>query len=128
MDLTVEELVERLAMMPPADIRAIGRRVRAEHRSAAEEAAWWQATARVDRSVRRLRLRCPAALSGTQAARAVKAAAARAGLSTVDPDVVATARAASDAARALVASKNTAWFLDRLGSCVEARSLVAAAA
>lgn len=115
----VTELVGRLATMDVDDIRRAGWLLRTERRSVADEVSWWSATIRVEHVVRSHHRRLVAARAATTASRAVKDAAARAGLALDDPDVVAAARAASDAAGALVAgpgvAHETSYFLDRLG-------------
>jgi hypothetical protein len=117
--LTVDDLVARLRAMSVEDIRRVGHLVRGEHGSAADEIAWWSATARVERLVRRQQMRRAAAMAAAAASQAVKRAALSCELALNDPDVVATARAASDAAGALVvghgAVAEASYFVDRLG-------------
>jgi hypothetical protein len=119
MNLTLNHLIDRLRTMPAATIRQVGSLVREEHRCAADEIAWWNATIRVDRLVHRQHQRHMAASAATTASRAVLHAASRCGLRPNDPDVIATARAASDAARAVVAGRGsgaaTTYFIERLG-------------
>jgi hypothetical protein len=115
----VEELVDRLRTLSDEDIRRSGLLIRTETRSAADEIAWWSATVRVAHLLRQQHQRQAAARAAAAATRAVKHAATRAGLVADDPDVVATARAATDAAGALVAGPGARaeadYFLNRLG-------------
>jgi hypothetical protein len=119
MGLTVKDLVDRLDAMTAESIRQAGRLTRGEHRTAADEIAWWSATVRVERLVRYERQRQAAATAASVARRAVKHAASRCGLAPDDPDVIATARAASDAAGAIVAGRGALaelhYFVERLG-------------
>jgi hypothetical protein len=119
MDLTIKDLVDRLRTMSADGIRQAGHDVRSEHRSAADEIAWWSATLRVERLIRHQHQRLAAATAAAVASQAVKHAALRSGIALDDPDVVATARAASDAGGALVAGHSALaelhYFIDRLG-------------
>lgn len=119
MELTLNDLIERLRTMPAGAIQQAGSLVRDEHRSAADEITWWNATVRVDRLVRRQHQRHAAATAASTASRAVRQAASASGLTLDDPDVIATARAATDAARAVVAGgsarADASYFVDRLG-------------
>lgn len=115
----VDELVGRLGTMDLDDIRRAGFLLRAERRTAADDISWWSATIRVEHVVRREHRRVAAARSAAAASRAVRDTAAQAGLEPDDPDVVAAARAASEAAGALAAgptaAAEAAYFLARLG-------------
>jgi hypothetical protein len=117
--LSVDDLVAHLRALSVEDIRRVGHLVRGVHRSAADEIAWWSATARVERLVRRQQMRRGAATAAAAASQAVKRAALSCSLPLNDPDVVATARAASDAAGALVvgcgAASEASYFVERLG-------------
>jgi hypothetical protein len=117
--LAVDDLVDRLRTLTAEDIRRAGLLIRSEARSAADEIEWWSATIRVGHALRHQRRRVAAAQATAAATRAVRHAAHQAGLTADDPDVVATARAATDAAAAVVATPTThaeaTYFLTRLG-------------
>jgi hypothetical protein len=118
--LAVDDLVDRLRTLTAEDIRRAGLLIRSEARSAADEIEWWwSATVRVGHALRHQHRRLPAAQATAAATRAVRHAAHQAGLAADDPDVVATARAATDAAAAVVATPSTdpeaTYFLTRLG-------------
>lgn len=106
------------------EIRMIAAQLRAQVR---DDVAWWHATLAVDRILRRSGRQRQAAMAARAAAEAAKAAAARAGLPPGDADVVAVARAAHQAVRALwaleAADCAAATLLEpwrRLASCVPA--------
>lgn len=118
MHLTTTDLTNHLRTLSAESIRETGWRLRHETLTAADEVAWWSATARVGRQLRSQGRRLAAATAAGIAAQAVKHAALRAGLALDDPDVILVARAASDAATAVVADNGTLaetrYFLDRL--------------
>jgi hypothetical protein len=117
--IAVDELVDRLRTLSAEDIRRAGLLMRGESRSAADEIEWWSATIRVGHVLRQQHRRLAAAQATSGANRAVKHAAQQAGLASDDPDVVATARSATDAAAAVVAGPTVRpeahYFLTRLG-------------
>ena len=86
-----------LVGMSADEIRRLARLVRAS-----DDVGWWEAVVAVDRQLRRAHLLRRAALAGRAATQAVLIGAGRNGMDT-DPDVIAVARAADDAARALMA-------------------------
>ena len=114
MHLTTRDLANHLRSLTAEAIRETGWGLRHEAPTAADEIAWWSATARVDRKLRSQGRRLTAATAAGVASQAVKYAALRAGLALDDPDVVLVARAASDAATAVVADEGTRYFIDRL--------------
>jgi hypothetical protein len=69
---------------------------------AGDDVAWWHAVVAVDHRLRRARLVRQGTMAGRAATQAVLIAASRSGLD-LDADVIAVARAAADAARAVVA-------------------------
>jgi hypothetical protein len=115
----VDDLVDRLRTLSAEDIRRAGILIRSEARSAADDIEWWSATIRVGHALRQRHQRVAAARAASQASRAVRQAAHQAGLDADDPDVVTTARAASDAAGAVIAGPGArheaSYFLARLG-------------
>jgi hypothetical protein len=119
MNLTVDDLITRLRGMSAEAIRHVAHTTRGQGASAADEIAWWSARLRVERVLRRAGRRIEAASAATMAARAVRQAALRAGLSLGGDDVVRAARSASDAASALVAgpevASDAAFLVGRLG-------------
>ncbi len=94
----------RLGGLTTADIGEIGNTLRSYHSTAEGEVAWWRATISVDSVLRRHHLTRRAALAAHEASTVVLATARRAGMVDAERDTVtAVARAAADAARALVA-------------------------
>jgi len=68
-----------------------------------DEVDWWRATIAIDKMLRRTRGSRRAAQAATDAAKAVQAAACRAGIPLPDAEVTRVARAAADVARGLAA-------------------------
>jgi hypothetical protein len=125
----IQGLTNRLKAMAPEDIHNAAA-ARGPCASAADDVAWWSATARVARLLRDRRRRRAAAVAAHNAARAVRHAAHNAGVALDDPDVVRVARAASDVACAITAGPaaraDVAYLLARLGPELVDRPTLAA--
>jgi hypothetical protein len=98
-----EAFVQELADMGEPELRALARLVRHDALSAEGELAWWRATTEVGAVLRSTRCGRRAAVVAHEAARAVVVAGDRCGLGTERELITAVARAAADAARAMVA-------------------------
>jgi hypothetical protein len=102
--VNAERFIEELVHMGESELRAVAELVRHDALSAEGELAWWRATTNVGMVLRAAGWRRQAALVGHGAAQAVMAAGERCGMLDADRDLVtAVARAAADAARAMVA-------------------------
>lgn len=102
MDAT--EFTTRLTSLSGNEIVGVARWLRSELDSADGELAWWKATLAVTGTLRRTRQTRQAGMAAHQASVAVLRAAARDGILEVERDAVTlVARAASEAARAMVA-------------------------
>lgn len=99
----IARFTERLAALSGTELRAVARTVRRELEGVDREVAWWRATIELDATLRRQRRTREAGLVAHRASQAVLAAARRNGLMETDREaVIVVARAASDAARALL--------------------------
>jgi hypothetical protein len=102
--MDAEAFVEELAQMGEPELQAIGDLVRHDALSAEGELAWWRATTQVGVALRATRCRRRAAVIAHGAAQSVIEAGERCGLLCSERELVtAVARAAADAARAMVA-------------------------
>jgi len=100
-----DEFTHRLRGLTAEDIEQVAAAIRAELDTADGEVAWWRATIAVSGTLRRAHRSRQASLAAHRAATAVLEAARDAGLCDTHRDaVVAVARAASEAARVLVAA------------------------
>jgi hypothetical protein len=100
----VDRFVQELSEMGERDLRLVAELVRHDAMSAEGELCWWRATSQVATTLRARRTGRQAAAVAHAAVRAVMSAAERCGMDTDDREpAVAVARAAADAARALVA-------------------------
>lgn len=113
MEMEWQQFVRALGHLSGSDIVSVGEVLRA--RSApADDVEWWKLTLATEQALRRAGRSVEAALAAQAAAAAVRLAAERSHLLGSHPDVIAAARSAADAARALVAQ---AWLeeqVDRL--------------
>jgi hypothetical protein len=98
------EFTTRLTSLSGSEIVDVARWLRHELDSADGELAWWKATLAVTGTLRRTRQTRQAGMAAHHASVAVQRAAARDGILEIERDAVTlVARAASEAARALVA-------------------------
>jgi hypothetical protein len=99
-----DRFVQELSEMGEQDLRLVAELVRHDAMSAEGELCWWRATSQVATTLRTRRIGRHAASVAHAAVQAVMSAAERCGMEATDRDpAVAVARAAADAARALVA-------------------------
>jgi UDP-3-O-acyl-N-acetylglucosamine deacetylase len=99
-----EAFVRELALMEEPELRAVAELVRHDALSAEGELAWWRATTEVGAMLRSARCGRRAAVVAHDAVLAVRSAAERCGMLTAERELItAVARAAAEAARALVA-------------------------
>jgi UDP-3-O-acyl-N-acetylglucosamine deacetylase len=99
-----ERFVDELAHMSEHELRAVADLVRHDALSAEGELSWWRATSAVAASLKATRSGRHAATVAHHAVQSVMLAAERCGMLTEDRDqATAVARAAADAARAMVA-------------------------
>lgn len=118
--MDIDEFIRRLSNLSAAEIEALSARV--VRVVGDDDLAWWRATIAVDRSVRRLHRSNRSAGAAGAAARAVTTAARRASVDPTTDAVTRLAKAAADAARALVAEDDgveACYFLDVWASVVE---------
>jgi hypothetical protein len=102
--MDAETFVEQLARMDEVELRAVAGLVSHNALSAEGELAWWRATTEVGTVLRAGGHRRRAAMVAHGATMAVLDAAGRCGLMATERELVtAVARAAADAARAMVA-------------------------
>ena len=99
-----ERFVQELSHMGEHELRAVADLVRHDALSAEGELTWWRATSAVAASLKASRSGRQAATVAHHAVQAVMLAADRCGMLSADRDqATAVARAAADAARAMVA-------------------------
>ena len=102
--MDAERFVHELAHMSEPELRAVADLVRHDALSAEGELSWWRATAEVAASLKASRSGRHAASVAHSAVQAVMLAADRCGMLDAERDrATAVARAAADAARAIVA-------------------------
>jgi hypothetical protein len=102
--MQASEFTARVAKLTAPEFSAVAAALRAEHDTADNEVAWWRATLAVNATLRRQRRTREAGLAAHDASTAVMDAARRSGLIDEDRETAITvARAAAEAARALVA-------------------------
>jgi hypothetical protein len=101
--VTTEEFISLLGRLTAGMILAAAADLDLVSNTVSGELAWWHATVEVDRLVRLHHAGRRASLAASQAVAAVTASARAGGLDLKDHRVVAVARAAADAARALTA-------------------------
>lgn len=103
LDQDIKQFTERLARLSGAELTGLAHSLRSGLEGVDREVAWWRATIELDAALRRQRCTRQAALVAHGASQAVLSAARRCGLIDTDRAAVTTvARAASDAARALL--------------------------
>ncbi len=103
LDHDIKAFTDRLAALSGTELAQLAHSLRTELEGADREVAWWRATIELDATLRRQRCTRQAALVAHGASQAVLGAARRSGLIDTDRAAVTTvARAASDAARALL--------------------------
>ncbi len=99
--MDIDDFIRRLARLSAGQITGLAARLWDVDPD--DDVAWWRATIAVDGSLRRGHRSTRSATAASAAGRAVVAAARRAGLDPAAADVIVVAKAAGDAARALVA-------------------------
>jgi len=97
------QLLGQIHTLDETGMRRIAGAIRVATGTAAGEVAWWRATIAVEREIRHAHALVAAGLVAHRAATAVTDRAGELGLPLPDPDVTTVARAAAEAARALVA-------------------------
>lgn len=103
LDHGIKQFTDRLAELSGAELAELARALRGELDGVDREVAWWRATIELDATLKRQRCTRAAGLAAHRASQAVLAAGRRTGLIDTDRASVTTvARAASDAARALL--------------------------
>ena len=101
MELT--QFTQAIARMTSDDIHLVALEIDAHRASTADEIAWWQATMRIDRSLKEAGRSRAAAIAVLNAAKAVQAIGAACGRSLPDTEVTSVARAAAEIARGITA-------------------------
>ena len=102
--MDADRFVHELAHMGEHELRAVADLVRHDALSAEGELSWWRATSAVAAALKATRNGRQAATVAHHAVQAVMLAADRCGMLTDDRDqATAVARAAADAARAMIA-------------------------
>src|SRR4051812_1464435 len=97
MELT--QFTQAIARMTSDDIHLVALEIDAHRASTADEIAWWQATMRIDRSLKDAGRMRAAAMAALNAAKAVQAIGSACGRSLPDAEVTSVARAAAEIAR-----------------------------
>jgi hypothetical protein len=115
MELT--QFTQAIARMTSDDIHLIAVEIDAHRASTADEIAWWQATLRIDKSLKEGRRCRTAAMAALQAAKTVQAIATAAGRTLPDTEVTTVARAAAEIARGFTAGAGAEPAVSRLLVC-----------
>jgi len=113
--MKLKQLHEQIDRLDAHSLRALADEVRGRQDTAADEVSWWRATIELERTLRTRHVLVQAAMASHQAAAAVLARADELGIELPDADVTAVARAAAEAARAVVGEDEGYLLVDLVG-------------